>query len=45
MGATEATSNIIIAMINNKFISTPDEISEAYKSIYSAVRNPENIND
>lgn len=43
MGATEATSNIIIATINNKFISTPEEISEAYKSIFSAIRNPENI--
>lgn len=44
MNATEATSNIIIAMVNSKFISTPDEVAEAYKTIYSVVRNP-NTND
>lgn len=43
MNATEAASNIVIAMINNKFISTSEEISTAYKEIYKAVRNPENI--
>jgi hypothetical protein len=44
MDATEATSNIVIAMINSKFISTPEEISSAYKEIYKAVRYPENVN-
>lgn len=43
MNAVEATSNIIIAMINNKYLSTPEEISSAYKEIYKAVRYPENI--
>lgn len=44
MNATEATSNIVIAMITSKFISTPEEISSAYKEIYKAVRCPEDIN-
>lgn len=41
MGITEATTNIVIAMINIKAVTTPDEISQAYKEIYKAVRNPE----
>lgn len=40
MNETEATSNIIVAMINNKFISTPDEIATAYKIIFNAVLRP-----
>ena len=43
MNATEATSNIIIAMINNKFIANPEEISSAYKEIYKAVNCPTDI--
>lgn len=43
MNATEATSNIIIAMIDNKYLSTPEEISAAYKEIYKAVDNPADI--
>lgn len=43
MNATEATSNIIIAMINNKFIADSEEISSAYKTIYKAVNYPEDI--
>lgn len=43
MNETEATSNIVIAMINSKFISMPDEIAEAYKVIYKAVNNPLDI--
>lgn len=38
MDATEATSNIIVAMINNHFLNTPDEVSDAYKVIYKAIR-------
>lgn len=40
MQPTEATTNIIVAMINNKFLSSPEEISKAYKEIYKAVRRP-----
>lgn len=40
MNATEATANLIVAMINNKFISTSEEIAEAYKIIYKSVRTP-----
>lgn len=41
MNSTEATSNIIIAMINNKFICTPEDVVEAYKVIYPAIRHPD----
>ena len=41
MGKIEATTNIIIALINNHFISTPSEIVEAYKTIYKVVENPQ----
>lgn len=41
MDSTEATSNIIIALINNHFISSKDDIVTAYKEIYKAVRNPD----
>lgn len=40
MTPTEATSNIIVAMINNKFINTPEEIAIVYKTIYQAVYSP-----
>ncbi len=41
MNATEAVTNIVIAMINIKAVITPEDISKAYKEIYKAVRNPE----
>lgn len=41
MNTTEAASNIIVAMINNKFIASPEEIAEAYKTIHYAIRYPE----
>ena len=41
MQSTEATTNIIVAMINNRFISSPEEISKAYKEIYKAVKYPD----
>lgn len=40
MNPTENASNIIIAMINNNYIATPEQVSEAYKVIYSAIVNP-----
>ena len=42
MNETEATSNIIVAMINNHFISNPEDISSAYKIIFEAISNPYN---
>lgn len=42
MNATEATSNIIVTMINNKLLNTPEEIAEAFQSIYPFVRDPYN---
>ncbi len=41
MGKIESTTNIVIALINNHFISTPDQIVEAFKTIYKAVENPQ----
>lgn len=41
MNPTEASSNIIVAMINNGYICTPEDIAEAYKIIYTAVNYPE----
>lgn len=41
MNPTEHTTNIVIALINNHFISTPDDIVKAYKTIYNAVENPQ----
>ena len=41
MNSIEATSNIIISMINNHFISSPEDIVTAYKKIHEAVRHPE----
>lgn len=40
MNATEATSNMVTALINNKFITTPNEVVQAYKDIYEIVRYP-----
>lgn len=40
MNAVENVSNIIIAMINKDYIATPEQVSEAYKVIYSAIVNP-----
>lgn len=41
MNSIEATSNIIIALINNRFINSPDDIVEAYQKIHKVVRHPE----
>lgn len=41
MGKIEATTNMVIALVNNHFISTPDEIVETFKTIYKAVDNPQ----
>lgn len=38
MNATEATTNMIVAMIGNKFLASPEDVAEAYKTIYNAVR-------
>ena len=43
MNATEATANIIIAMINNKLVVKTEDIAEAYNTIYNAIRNPKTI--
>ena len=40
MNSIEATSNIIISLINNRFISSPDDIVEAYQKIYKVIKNP-----
>lgn len=40
MNGTEATTNIIVAMINNHFLCNANEISEAFKTIYKAVDKP-----
>lgn len=42
MNHTEATSNIIVAMINNHYINNPEDVSTAYKIIFEAVSNPNN---
>lgn len=41
MGKLESTTNMVIALINNHFISTPDDVVEAFKTIYKAVENPQ----
>lgn len=41
MNPIEATSNIIVAMINNKFINSPEDIATAFQTVYKAVRHPE----
>lgn len=40
MSDTEATSNIIVAMINNGLLHAPEEVAEAYKTIYQSVAVP-----
>lgn len=40
MNPTEATSNIIVAMINNHFICSPEDVNAAYKTIYDTVTHP-----
>ena len=42
MSPLEATTSIIIAMINNNSIATAEQVSEAYKTIYSTVIKPQN---
>ena len=41
MGKIEATTNIVVALINNHFVSTPSDVVEAFKTIYKAVENPD----
>ena len=41
MGKIEATTNMVIALINNHFVSTPEEVSEAYKTIAKTIENPQ----
>lgn len=41
MNATEHTTNIVIALINNSRIATPEQVCEAYKNIYSTIVNPQ----
>ena len=41
MGKIEATTNIVIALINNHFVSIPEEVSEAYKTISKTIGNPQ----
>lgn len=40
MSASEATTNIIVALINTKCLIEVDEVADAYKIIYNAVANP-----
>lgn len=40
MNRIEATTNIIIALINNNHISDPDDVVKAFKAIYKAVEHP-----
>ena len=40
MSPNEVTSNMIIALINQRFISTPEEVTSAYKEIFKAVTKP-----
>ena len=40
MDRNEATTNMVVALINLKAITSPDEVAEAYKKIYKAVLNP-----
>lgn len=37
MSDGEITANIIIAMINNNFLATSEQVVEAYKTIYISV--------
>lgn len=40
---SDAISNVLVAMINNKFLTNPNEVAEAYKTIYAATRNKVNF--
>ncbi len=40
MDSNEATTNMVVALINIKCLTKPDEIAEAYKTIYKVVANP-----
>lgn len=40
MNNIEATASIVIAMINNKLLTSTDEVSKAYKDIYQSVVEP-----
>lgn len=40
MNDTEATSNIVIAMINNNRLLKTEQVVEAYKEIFKAINNP-----
>lgn len=41
MGNTEAVTNMIVALINNSRLTRPEEVAEAYKTIYDAVISPD----
>lgn len=41
MDAIEATTSIIVAMINNNSIATAEQVSEAYKTILNTIVNPQ----
>ena len=40
MDRTEAITTMVTALINIKAITSPDEVAEAYKTVYKAVSNP-----
>ena len=40
MDIQEAVTSIIVAMINNDCLATSEQVSEAYKEIYTTVANP-----
>ena len=40
MNETEATANIVIALINNSRLYNVQDVAEAYKEIFKAVNQP-----
>ena len=40
MNPIEATSIIIVALINNHFICCPEDVSTAYKIVFDSVTHP-----
>ena len=42
MNPTESTTNIIVALINADRLATVEQVTEAYKRIYTTVVNPSN---
>ena len=42
MNPTEATSNIVIALINSKYVQHAKDVPALYKEIYKAVAQPNN---